>query len=261
MTTNPSAPVGAPHKDVLEAPYPAATILLTVKASAMIAPRTGYVTSAKVVPLAAVTGAASPASRSITLLAPTTRAITDGIIAVANTSAFKGPWSATPGYAVGDVVTYFNGQFVCIATATTEAPTDTTKWQSVHAVGLGYLTSRTAAFTKDDIGKTISGTGFTSAVITDVIDSTTAAVTANSAVRNALSVTIGASRTLATLALLSGVNLVADTASTLTLDTTDTKVYKGDVLQVVSAPVGGTGLVDGGGGTAIIEITSYGEGT
>lgn len=260
MPLPPASPNGVPSTSTAEVVYDPTTILQSATTEVLVADRTGYLTSARVIPVAAVTGAASPASRSLLIVDPTTRAITDGIVAVSGTAASKGPW-ASGTFSVGDIVTYNNITYVCIASATTQAPTDTTKWQPVSALGLDVLTSRTAAFTKDDVDKTISGTGFTSAKITAFVDATTVKVTANSAIQNALSVTIGASRTLATLALLSGVNLVADAPSALTLSATDTKVYKGDVLQIQSNAVGGTGLADTGGGLVQLEITDYAEGS
>lgn len=59
---------------------------------------------------------------------------------------------------------------------------------------------------------------------------------------------------VASLALLSGVNLVAFDEKALTLSATaaDLVVTAGDILEFRSAPVGGTGLVDPGG---TVEIT------
>jgi hypothetical protein len=63
------------------------------------------------------------------------------------------------------------------------------------------------------------------------------------------------STAIATLALTSGVNLVAFDERALTLSGTaaNLNVAEGDVLELRSAAVGGTGLVDGGG-TAVVEI-------
>lgn len=63
------------------------------------------------------------------------------------------------------------------------------------------------------------------------------------------------STVVASLALLGGVNLVAFDEKDITLSVVAdaTTVVEGDVLAVVSAPVGGTGLVDPGG-TITIDI-------
>jgi hypothetical protein len=63
------------------------------------------------------------------------------------------------------------------------------------------------------------------------------------------------STSVAALPLVSGTNLVAFDEATVPLSGTAANlvVAEGDVLAVQSAPVGGTGLVEGGG-TAIIEI-------
>lgn len=223
------------------------------------APRTGYLTKASFVAAATLTGANTD-TRTHTVVDPSTRAITDGIVAVLNTSANKGPW-ASGSYSTGDIVTYNNQTYIAIASATTEVPgASPTKWTALNSAGLNVLTSLTGAFTPDDVGRSISGTGYTSAVITGYIDAQTVTTTANSAVRNALSVTIGSSRTLATLAYVSGVVATADVPKDLTLSTTDTKVYKGDTVKVVSAHSGSTGLADPGG-VMVLEFTSYGEGS
>lgn len=258
MPLAPSNPSSAPQVISENVAMAAVAAASDATVQALVVPRTGYLSAARFVPLSTLTGANTD-TRTHTVVSPNTRAITDGIVVVAGTSATKGPW-ASGSYSTGDIVTYNNGTFVAIASATTEAPTDTTKWQSVNSVGLGYLTSRTAAFTQDDVGKTISGTGYTSAVIVAVLDAQTAQVTANSAIRNALSVTIGASRTLATRAYTSGVSAAANTPTALTLSSTDTKVYKGDILQVVSTHSGSTGLADPGGEMQL-DIAFYGEGT
>lgn len=258
MPLPPSVPTGAPQKTIISVPVVAAAAGADATFEGVTVPRTGYLTRASFIAGATLTGA-NTESRTHTVVAPTTRAITDGIIAVLGTAAYKGPW-ASGSYSTGDIVTYNNATYVAIASATTELPSDTTKWQVANGFGLNVLTSRTANFTKDDIGKTVTGTGFTSAVITDVLDAQTAYVTANSAIRNALSVTIGASRTLATLAYVSGVTATADVPKDQTLSTTDTKVYKGDVIKVVSTHVGATGLADPGG-TMQLEITAYAEGS
>lgn len=64
------------------------------------------------------------------------------------------------------------------------------------------------------------------------------------------------STVVASLALVSGVNLVAFDERALTLSATaaDLVVAEGDILEFRSAAVGGTGLVDPGG-TAVIEFT------
>lgn len=61
---------------------------------------------------------------------------------------------------------------------------------------------------------------------------------------------------VATLALVDTVNLVAFDAKAITLSATaaDLVVVAGDVLSWLSAPVGGTGLVDPGG-TVAVDIT------
>jgi len=61
------------------------------------------------------------------------------------------------------------------------------------------------------------------------------------------------STVIASLALLSGVNLVAFDEKTLTLSATaaDLVVTAGDILEFRSAPVGGTGLVDPGGTVSV----------
>jgi hypothetical protein len=58
---------------------------------------------------------------------------------------------------------------------------------------------------------------------------------------------------VASLALLSGVNLVAFDEKALTLSATaaDLVVTAGDILEFRSAPVGGTGLVDPGGTVSV----------
>lgn len=63
------------------------------------------------------------------------------------------------------------------------------------------------------------------------------------------------STSVAALPLLSGTNLVAFDEKAIPLSATAANlvVAEGDVLTVTSVPVGGTGLVEGGG-TAIIEI-------
>lgn len=60
---------------------------------------------------------------------------------------------------------------------------------------------------------------------------------------------------VASLALLGGVNLVAFDEKDVTLSVVEgaTTVAEGDVLAVLSTPVGGTGLVDPGG-TVTIDI-------
>jgi hypothetical protein len=60
---------------------------------------------------------------------------------------------------------------------------------------------------------------------------------------------------VASLALLSGVNLVAFDEKDITLSVVAdaTTVVEGDILAVLSTPVGGTGLVDPGG-TVTIDI-------
>ncbi len=258
MPLAPTVPVGNPQVRVVTTQIDAVAAAADATFESIVVPRTGYLTAAKFVAAATLTGANTD-TRTQNVVDPTTRVVTDGIVAVAGTSAFKGPW-ASGSYSTGDIVTYNNVTYVAIASATTEAPTDTTKWQSLNALGLGYITSRTALFTQDDVGKTISGTGFTSAVIIAVLDAQTAQVTANSAVRNALSTTIGASRTLATLAYVSGVNATADVPKALTLSSTDIKVYAGDILKVTSVHSGSTGLADPGG-TMQLEITAFGEGS
>jgi hypothetical protein len=59
---------------------------------------------------------------------------------------------------------------------------------------------------------------------------------------------------VASLALLSGVNLTAfdEKDVTLSVTTADKRIVAGDILEFRSAPVGGTGLADPGG---TIEIT------
>lgn len=63
------------------------------------------------------------------------------------------------------------------------------------------------------------------------------------------------STVIATLNLLAGTNLVAFDEAALALSGTaaNLNVAEGDVLEFRSAPVGGTGLAEGGG-TAIVEI-------
>lgn len=58
---------------------------------------------------------------------------------------------------------------------------------------------------------------------------------------------------VASLALLSGVNLVAFDEKDITLSATaaDLVVTEGDILEFRSAPVGGTGLVDPGGTVSV----------
>lgn len=58
---------------------------------------------------------------------------------------------------------------------------------------------------------------------------------------------------VASLALLSGVNLVAFDEKDVTLSVTaaDLVVTEGDILEFRSAPVGGTGLVDPGGTVSV----------
>ena len=60
---------------------------------------------------------------------------------------------------------------------------------------------------------------------------------------------------VASLALVSGVNLVAFDEKDITLSATaaDRVVTEGDILEFRSAPVGGTGLADPGG-TVTVEI-------
>lgn len=260
MPIPPVNPNGSPQKTIINVNMIATAGGADATFEAVTVPRTGYLTRASFIAAATLTGADTN-SRTQTVVAPTTRVVTDGIVVVAGTAASKGPWLSPGPYVTGDVVTYNNQAYVAIASATTEAPTDTTKWQPVNAFGLGYLTSRTAAFTQDDVGKTISGTGFTSAVILAVQDATTAQVTPNSAIRNALSTTIGASRTLATQAYTATplVTATADVPKDMVLSTTDTKVYKGDVIKVVSTHIG-TGTADPGG-VLQLEITNYGEGS
>lgn len=61
------------------------------------------------------------------------------------------------------------------------------------------------------------------------------------------------STVIASLALVSGVNLVAFDERALTLSSTaaDLVVTAGDILEFRSAPVGGTGLVDPGGSVSV----------
>lgn len=122
------------------------------------------------------------------------------------------------------------------------------------------LTSATAAFTQDDVDKTISGTGLAaSSKIVTVVSATTVVLDKAMTVTNTgVTVTIGASRTLATLDAVSGQNLAAGTPKALVLSTTDTKVYAGDLVTLQSLHIG-TGLADPGS-TLQIEFTAYGEG-
>lgn len=123
------------------------------------------------------------------------------------------------------------------------------------------ISSATAAFTQDDVGKAISGTNIpASTTILTVVSATQATMSANATGTATTTVfTIGASRVLATLDGVGGQNLAAGTPKALVLSTTDTRVFAGDVLQLNSTHQG-TGLADPGG-TLDLEITSYGEGS
>lgn len=140
-------------------------------------------------------------------------------------------------------------------------PTTRVVADGVTTLNSTTVTSATGAFTQDDAGKTISGTGIpASTTIQSVVNSTTVILSAAAtATGSSISITIGASRTLATLTGVSGTNLVADAEKDLVLSGTDTKVYAGDEIHFASTHVG-TGLADPGG-TLQLEVTNYGEGS
>lgn len=251
----------APTKKVFVTKCLIAAAGADVTSEGVVVPRTGYLTRAAFIAQATLTGADTE-SRTHTVVDPTTRVVTDGIVAVLGTAAYKGPW-VSGSYSAGDIVTYNNQSYVAIASATTEVPgASPTKWTAVNDFGLDRVTSLAGVFTQDDVGKALAGTGFTSATILKVIDAQTVQTSSpNTAVRNGLSTTIGSLRTLATLAYTATpqVTATADVPKDLTLGL-DTRVFKGDVIKVVSTHVGATGLADTGG-VMQLEITSYGEGT
>lgn len=257
MPLPPTNPTGSPTEDTVGVALAAAAAGADLTTEDSIAQRTSYLTAARYVPVGAA--AADPTNnRTWTVVAQTTRAITDGI--VTDTTKLKGTWNVGTAYTTGDVVVLGNLMYSCISTVTggTGPGVDTAHWTQINGLGLNYLTSLTAAFNQDDVGKTITGTGYTAATITAVQDAQTAQTTPNSAVRNALSVTIGASRTLATFTS-SVASLAAGVATPLVLSGTDTKIYRDDALKVVSTH-NAAGVADPGGNMTL-ELTAYGEGS
>lgn len=130
-----------------------------------------------------------------------------------------------------------------------KAPFVQSRTVDMDAVGATATASR---IVEAPFAGTVSGVSYTPA----------AAVTgANSPASRTLSLInkgqSGAGTTVvATLALVSGTNLVAYDESALTLSATaaDLVVAAGDILEFRSAAVGGTGLADPGG-TATIEFS------
>lgn len=124
------------------------------------------------------------------------------------------------------------------------------------------ISSATAAFTQDDVGKAISGTNIPgSTTILSVQSATQATLSANATGTATTTVfTIGSSRTIGTLTgATSATTFAAGVEFDIPLSGTDTRVFKGDALQLVSTHIG-TGLADPGG-TVQIEVTSFGEGS
>lgn len=142
------------------------------------------------------------------------------------------------------------------------SPTTRQVTDGVTTNGSPIVTSATAAWTADDVGKAISGTNIPGSTTIASVSSDGVTATLSAAATGTgttITFTIGSSRTLATLQYNSGVNTTAHVEKDLTLSGTDTKVYKGDLVQFVSTAVG-TGITDPGGQVQI-EFTAYGEGT
>lgn len=299
MPVAPTNILASPDKDVAEVPFVAiATAGNSLTTEVAVAQRTGYVTKATLIPVGAAT--ADPTNkRTWTVVDASTRAPVDGNIVAA--TAGKGLWNVATVYAAGDWVVLNNLPYVCISAVTggTGPGLDTTKWSQVAQVGLAWVNSLTAVFTKDDIGKAWSDAGNTNipassfigavveagspgiaagvsaACIVSVqppggqpnqVDGVPTVQAANAGrVQNQVNgvavigrtVTIGASRTLASFTCTT-VSLVAGTPIPLVLGT-DTQVYLGDVLKLVSTAVG-TGVADPGG-TVQVEVTNLGDGS
>lgn len=220
----PTVPVGSPSTSSYIVKALIAAAGADVTSEGFVVRRTGYLSKVSFIAQATLTGADTD-SRTITVVDPTTRAVTDG----------------------------------------------------VTTISTSQVTSATAALTQDDVGKAVSGTGIPASTfigpltkvggiagtgdgtIINLVDANGVAVLAT-ATGSSITVTIGSSRTLATKAFVNGVSATADKETDITLSTTDTKVFKGDVVKVVSTHVGSTGLADTGGVYQIV-VTHYGEGS
>lgn len=123
--------------------------------------------------------------------------------------------------------------------SSSRAPTD-----GVTTLGSTTVTSATAAFTRADVGKTISGTGIPASTKIVSVTSATAVVISNAATATGSGITI---------TIVGG--FVADTETDLGLDLADTSVNANDVLQLQSTHIG-TGQTDPGG-LVLVEVTSY----
>lgn len=135
----------------------------------------------------------------------------------------------------------------------------------VTTSGSPNISSATAAWTQDDVGKAISGTGIpASTTILSITQNAPGGSTVIKMDKNAtatgtsITFTIGSSRIIATLDGVGGQNLATGTPKALVLSTTDTRVFAGDEL-VLNSTHQGTGLADPGG-TLDLEITAYAEG-
>lgn len=297
MPVAPSAILGDPQKDLFEVPFAAVgTAGNDLTTEVAVVRRTGYITKATLIPAGAATADATN-KRTWSVADATTRAPTDGCIV--DPASAKGPWNVATAYTSGQSVVLNNLMYVCISAVTggTGPGVDTSHWQQIAAMGLSWVNSVTGAFTADDVGKAISDSGNTNIPANSFIGAVVVAPTgtasaaclvsvvppsgqatgtqtapfptqqtqgqvANSVNGTAVvarTVTIGASRTALATFTCSTVSLVAGTPINLTLSTTDTRVFAGDVLTLTSTHVA-SGVADPGGNLQL-EIVAEGEGT
>jgi hypothetical protein len=286
---------GDPDTDVYSVPFAAVgTAGNDLTTEVAVVARTGYLTSAKLIPVGAATADATD-KRTWSIQDVTTRAPTDGCIV--DPANALGPWNSATAYTSGKSVILNNLMYVCISSVTggTGPGVDTSHWQQIAAMGLGWVNTVTGAFTADDVGKAISDSGNTDIPATSFIGAVVSAVSGTASAAAIVSVaptapagnsptaaqsqatqgvvpnqvngvaavtrtfTIGSSRTALATFTCSTVSLAAGTSQALALSSTDTKVFAGDVVKLVSTHVG-AGVADPGGELQLV-VTAVGEGS
>lgn len=168
MPVAPSNILAAPQKDAIDVPFATVVLGADLTTELAVAKRTGYVTKATLVPVGAATADATD-KRTWTLVDASTRAPVDGNIV--DPASGLGVWNVATAYTAGKWVVLNNLPYVCISSVTggTGPGVDTTHWSQVAVVGLAWVNSLTAAFTKDDIGKAWSDSGNTNIPATSFI--------------------------------------------------------------------------------------------
>ncbi len=300
MPLPPTNPLGTPDKTTENVSFAAVgTAGNDLTTEVLVAPRDGYLTAARLIPVGAAAFDATN-NRTWAIVDATTLSLTDGCIV--DPAVGKGPWVSTTAYTTGQWVTLNNLPYVCIVniTGSTGPGVDTSHWQQIASPGLHIVNTLSTAVTQDFVGAGISDSGNTdipastfigaikkvgsaTAIIMSSVApgpttadggpgnvtltqgpvtqptafpaAATTAVTGTAVISRTC--TVGASRTLATFTC-STVSLAAGTEVDLVLSTTDTKVYRGDVVKLTSTH-NAAGVADPGG-TLQLELTSYDEG-